>query len=224
MSSEVTLVAEPRRTTGSRASNRLRVQGLIPGVVYGHGSFPRPVTVPRRELRAALTTDAGSNALVNLNVAGEEMLTIVKDMQRDPVRNIVTHVDFILVSRDEVVSVDVPIVVTGESEEVKAGGGTIDQQLFTLTISARPGNIPNELTVDVSSLVIGDAVRVGDVVLPEGTTTDVDAEEPVVLAQVSQAAQEAEALDIAAAVAVEEGAEGGSAADGDADAVEESST
>src|SRR5829696_4756777 len=212
MPSEVRLTASTRTASGSRAAGRLRREGLIPAVVYGHGADPVSVSVVHRELRNALSGEAGSNALLDLQVEGEAVLALVKDMQRDAVRNEVTHVDFIRVSRDEAVSVDVHIVLEGEASEVHSGGGTLEQQLFSLTVSAKPGDIPAAITVDVSGMVIGDAIRVGDLVLPPGVTTDVDAEEPVAIAQVSQAAVEAEALDIEAAAALE--AEGVEAPEG----------
>jgi large subunit ribosomal protein L25 len=223
MPSEVRLTASPRTASGSRAAGRLRREGLIPAVVYGHGADPRSVSVVHRELRAALSGDSGSNALLDLQVDGEAVLALVKDMQRDAVRNVVTHVDFIRVSRDEAVTVEVPIHLEGEASEVSSGGGTLEQQLFNLTLTATPGNIPSAITHDVSGMTIGDSVRVGDLSLPSGVTTDVDPEEAVAVAQVSQAAQEAEALDMEAAAALEaEGAEGeapeGEGAEASADA------
>ena len=213
MPSEVRLTASPRSASGSRAAGRLRREGLVPAVVYGHGADPQSVSVVRRELRAALSTEAGSNALLDLQVDGEAVLALVKEMQRDAVRNEVTHVDFIRVSRDEAVVVEVPIHFEGEASEVTSGGGTLDQQLFNLTVTAKPGDIPSAITVDVSGMSIGDSVRVGDLSLPRGVTTDVDPEEAVAVAQVSQAAQEAEALDMEAAAALE--AEEGEAAEGE---------
>jgi large subunit ribosomal protein L25 len=214
MPSEVRLTASPRTASGSRAAGRLRREGLIPAVVYGHGADPKSVVVVRRELRHALSGEAGSNALLDLQVEGEAVLALVKDMQRDAVRNEVIHVDFIRVSRDEAVTVEVPIHFEGEASEVTSGGGTLEQQLFNLTVTATPGNIPAAITYDVSGMTIGDSVRVGDLTLPRGVTTDVDPEEPVAVAQVSQAAQEAEALDMEAAAALE--AEEGEAAEGEA--------
>ena len=213
MPSEVRLTASPRTASGTRAAGRLRREGLVPAVVYGHGADPKSVSVVRRELRSALSTEAGSNALLDLQVEGEAVLALVKEMQRDAVRNEVTHVDFIRVSRDEAVVVEVPIHFEGEASEVTSGGGTLDQQLFNLTVTAKPGDIPSAITVDVSGMTIGDSVRVGDLSLPSGVTTDVDPEEAVAVAQVSQAAQEAEALDIEAAAALE--AEAGEAAEGE---------
>jgi large subunit ribosomal protein L25 len=205
--SEVTLTAEHGRTTGSGASGRLRGEGRIPGVVYGHGIDPISVSVARGDLRAALHTDAGLNALINLQVDGGSHLTIVKDLQRHPVRNEVTHVDFLVINRDEVLTVDVPIVLEGEATEVTSNDGTVDQQLFSLSVQAKPGSIPNELTVDISGLTIGDAIRVGDLRLPSGVETTVDAEEPIVTAQITRATIEAEELEAEAAEG-EEGAEG----------------
>ncbi|HSH22432.1 MAG TPA: 50S ribosomal protein L25, partial [Acidimicrobiales bacterium] len=121
---EVALRAESGRAVGSAASRRLRAEGKVPGVLYGHGAEPRSVVVERRELRQALTTEAGMNALIDLEVDGSQHLTIVRDIQRDPVRNRVTHVDFILVSRDEVMTVEVPVALTGSTESVSREGGT----------------------------------------------------------------------------------------------------
>jgi large subunit ribosomal protein L25 len=204
---EQALQAEAGRTTGSRASRRLRAEGKIPAVVYGHGIDPVSVAVARRELRAALTTEAGMNALIDLGVDGEQHLTLVRDIQRNPVRNEVTHVDFLVVRRDEVIQVDVPVVLNGVAEEVKREAGTVDQVIFELTVTATPGTIPNEFAVDISGMVIGDTVRVGDLSLPSGVTTEVDPEEPVAVAQVSRATIEADQLE-AEAEAEAEGGEG----------------
>jgi large subunit ribosomal protein L25 len=180
---ENTLVAETGRPTGSRASNRMRAEGKIPAVVYGHGD-PVAVAVDWRALRQVLTTEAGLNALINLEVEGETQLTMVKELQRHPVRHDVLHVDFLRVRADEPITVDVPITLTGEAEEVQRADGTIDHVLYQLTITALPGDIPTELTADISGLVVGEAIRVGDLQLPHGVTTDVDPEETVVVARV----------------------------------------
>lgn len=207
---EISLTAETGRPTGSRASGRLRADGKVPAIVYGHGRDPVAVAVERRELRAALTTDAGLNALIDLNVGSEQILTIVRDLQRHPVRHEVIHLDFVEVRRDEIVTVEVPVVLTGESEELKAEGGTIEQQLFNLTVHSTPTDIPNELVVDISHLTVGDAVRVGDLRLPEGVTTEVDAEDPVAIALIPrttiEAAEEEAAAELEEAEAAGEGA------------------
>lgn len=172
-------------------------------MVYGHGIDPLSVAVERRDLRVALTTDAGMNALIDLDVDGTQHLTIVRDVQRDPIRNRVTHVDFILVNRDEVMTVEVPVEVVGSAEEVRRESGTVDQVLFALSVSATPGNIPNEFVVDISAMAIGDTIRVDDLDMPQGVTTEVDLEEPVVIAQITRATIEAEELDAEAEAASE---------------------
>lgn len=202
---EITLVAEPRHETGSRPSGRLRAVGKIPGVIYGHGLEPIPVAVDARDLRHALNTDAGVNALLDLQVDGTSHLTLARDLQRDPVRNVVVHVDFLVVRRDEVVSAEVPVVLTGEATKVRQGDGVVDQQVFTLTVHATPGEIPAAIEVDISELAIGDAIRVSDLGLPAGVRTDVDGEEPVVVGQGAQKVEEVEVAE--AEVAEREAAE-----------------
>jgi large subunit ribosomal protein L25 len=193
---EVILAAETGRTAGTSSAKRLRLQGRIPGVIYGHGMDPLPVSVERKDLRHALHTDAGHNALIDLQLdGGDSHLTIVKELQRHPVRNEVSHVDFIVVRRDEIVTVEVPILLDGEAKAVLGNDGTVDQLHHTLTIQSTPGNIPNEIVIDISEMKIGDSIRVGDLKLPSGVTTELDDEETLVSAQVSAVAVEAEQLE-----------------------------
>jgi large subunit ribosomal protein L25 len=204
---EITLTAEGGRPIGSRAANRLRATGRIPGVMYGHGQKPAPVSVDGRELRAALTTEAGLNALLSLKVDGKEHLTLAREIQRHPVRNTVIHVDFQIVRRDEVVTAEVPITLTGDAHEVTVNDGFIEQPMSTLTVRATPGRIPNLLEVDISQMTIGTAIRVGDLALPSGVTTEVDPEEAVVLADRSKVTAE----EVEGEAAEEAAAEGGEA-------------
>jgi large subunit ribosomal protein L25 len=180
---EVVLAAEVGRPIGSRAVRRLRREGKIPGVIYGHGTDPLPIAVVGRELRVALNGEAGANQLLSLNTGSETFLTLARDMQRHPVAQTVTHVDFIIVRRDEVIAADVPVILVGEALEVHHGDGLVDQQMFTLSINAVPAAIPTSIEVDVSALTIGDAIRVSDVALPSGVTTDVDPESAVAIGQ-----------------------------------------
>ena len=201
---ELTLTAETGRPTGSRPSNRLRLEGKIPGVVYGLGTDPKAVTVDWRSLRQCLTTDAGLNALINLDIDGEEHLSIVKELQRNPVKRTVTHVDFILIDRDADIEVEVPVVLEGEPTLVERENGTVTQALFSLTIIAKPGSIPDQLVADISELEVGGSIRVGDLPLPSGVRTEVDADDPVALGEMTRAS-----MDEAAEEAGEgEGAEG----------------
>ena len=211
---EITLPAEAGRSIGSSASGRLRTEGKIPGVVYGHGISPIPIAVEGRALRAALHTEAGVNALLNLQFDGQTHLAMARDIQRDRVRNVVIHVDFQVVRRDEKISADVPLILVGEADAVTKADGVVDHQLFTLNVNATPVTLPNEIEIDISALEIGSSIRVGDVRLPEGVTTDVDPEMAIVVGQGPQlATAEDEAEDAADAAAAAEGAEGGGEAD-----------
>ena len=214
--SESTLVAETGRPTGSRATGRLRAAGKIPGVLYGHGITPVPLAVDRRELRHALSGPAGVNAVVRLQVGGDTHPTVVKDLQRHPVRRTVTHIDFIVVRMDEEITVDVPIVLEGEAKRLLADNGVIEQALTTLAVLTTPADIPPQITIDITNLTVGDIVRVGDLVLPAGVTSELDPDTAVLIAAGSAELEE-EAVE-----AVEgegEGEEAG-AAEGGADASE----
>jgi len=145
--------------------------------------------VPWTELRRALNTEAGLNALITLEVDGNSELTIVKDLQRDPVRRSVEHVDFLRVDRNKTITVEVPIVLEGEAKEVEQEQGIVEQLLHTLTVDARPGSIPPHLEVDISGLTIGGAVRVSDLTLPAGVTTEVDPDEQIAIASATRAAE-----------------------------------
>ena len=216
---EITLQASTGRTTGSRPSGRLRAEGKVPATVYGLGKDPQSVTVNWRELRATLVTDAGFNALIDLHVDGAKGdLVIVKELQRHPVRRDVLHVDFLRVDADVVITVEVPIVLHGDAHDVTSNDGTVDQHLHHLGIQAKPGDIPNEISIDISAMKLGDAIRIGDLVLPAGVTTDADPEDAIVMASAALEADLGEEPEVEG----EEGAEGeaaegegGEAAEGD---------
>src|SRR3546814_657888 len=192
---EIILQATPRPPQGTRSARRLRGEGKIPGVVYGLGGDPMPLTVDWRELRAALITDQGLNAVIHLEIDGSRTPTLVKDMQRHKVRRDVLHVDFIRVDLDKTVDVEVPIVIEGEAELVTRENGVVDQVLTALLITAKPADIPSQLVIDISPLEIGNALRVSDLTLPAGVTTPVDPEEAVVAAHHGVSEEELEAAE-----------------------------
>jgi len=195
---DVKLNATSGRATGSAHSRRLRASGSVPGVLYGLGQEPLPLTVDWADLRRALTTEAGLNALITLEVDGSTNLTLVKDIQRHAVRRDVMHVDFIAVDPDATITVEVPVVLIGDADEVANEGGIVDQLLYMLTVDAKPDSIPNELEVDVSGLTLTETIKVSDIVLPAGVTTEVDPEEAVAVGQIVRAtlAEEAAPTDI----------------------------
>ena len=188
----ITLTAATGREPGSRASSRLRADGHVPAVVYGLGRAEQSVSVPWADLRRALTTDAGMNALITLEVDGTTDLAIVKDLQRHPVRRTVLHVDFLRVDPDADVAVEVPIVLTGVASKVESRRGIVDQPLKTVTVKARPTAIPSSLELDVTDLELGDSLTVADLVLPAGVTTDLDPSTQLVLGLATRFSLESE--------------------------------
>jgi large subunit ribosomal protein L25 len=182
---QITLTAATDRVVGSRSSRRLRKEGKIPAVVYGAGDPPTSIAVEWSDLRAALTTPAGMNALITLEFGDTERLTIVKDMQRHPVRRDITHVDFIIIDRDKPIEVDVPVVLENtDADHLK--DLVVDQQLFSLAISAKPGSIPNELVIDCAPLTLDEPIRAGSIDLPAGVELNIEPEEAIVIASVPQ--------------------------------------
>jgi large subunit ribosomal protein L25 len=231
MAEIIKLHATPRPPQGTRPVRRLRSEGKVPGVVYGLGGDPITLSVEWRELRAALITEQGLNAVIHLDISGETTPTLVKDIQRHKVRRDVLHIDFIRVDLDKTVEVEVAIHLEGEAEKVGRAGGVVDQVLTSLLITAKPDDIPSGLTIDITDLEIGSALHVSDIALPAGVTTSVDPEETVVNASRSVSEEELEAAEAEVAgdtgdEAEDEGAEGGddaaaeggddAAADGDA--------
>ena len=177
---EITLDAQIGRTPGSSFSRRLRAAGMIPGVVYGPGTEPVSVAVAGRDLRIALNGEAGTNALLSLKAGETTCLTVARELQRHPVKGTVTHVDFQVVRRDQIITADVPLTLIGEATAVHNGDGLVDQQLFALPIRATPGNIPTGIEIDISALQMGAVIRVADVPLPDGVEADLDGEMAIV--------------------------------------------
>lgn len=186
---EITLVAEPGRATGSAESRRLRTTGRIPAVVYGHGMDGVSVSIDGRELRHALSGDAGLNQLLSLRVGSQTHLAMARVLQRHPVRHTVVHVDFQVVRRDEIITAEVPVILVGESKSVEQEHGLIEQPMQSLTVKATPSDIPSSFEVDISGLMIGATITVGDLALPERVTTDVPLDEVVVVASATRASQ-----------------------------------
>ena len=201
---EILLNANTTREIGSSSSRRARKDGVVPGVLYGLNEESVSLSVAWPDLRRALTTDSGINAIIQLEVDGKKQMTIVKDIQRHPVKRDVMHVDFLRIDPNKNVTVDVPLVMIGEAREVSAADGMVDQNMFSLTVSAPPDRIPTEIEVDISALTVGDAVRVGDINLPEGVTSEGDPEEPIAVGMITRSTLESIAADEAALAALDD--------------------
>lgn len=214
--SETVLIAEAGRTTGSSESRRLRTADRIPGVVYGHGMDPLSVSVARRDLRVALSGESGMNTILDLSVNGEVYPSLVKAIQRHPVKRNVQHIDFIQVDLNEEVTVNVPVRLIGEAKAVEADGGLVDVTMNVIEVTTTPRNIPSAVVIDVSEMDMETTIRVSDVVLPAGVTATADPEYPVVTVLTMRTPvldAEAEAIEAAAAEAAEGDAPAGDTAE-----------
>jgi large subunit ribosomal protein L25 len=190
-----TLTATVRTEFGKGAARRTRRAGLIPAVLYGHGTEPRHLALPGHETFLALKDNA--NALLTLVIDGEEQLALSKDVQRDPVRRHIEHVDLVVVRTGERVTVEVPVQVVGESAP-----GTIHQlELQSLRVTAPATHIPESVEVSIEGLTDGAVVRVADVARPEDATIDDDPEHEVVIISVPRASADDLAADAASASA-----------------------
>ena len=169
---QVSLRAEPRTEFGSRVGRRLRRSGSVPAVVYGRGLAPINVAVDRRALYAALHTEAGSNALINLEVSGTKkpFLTVAREVQRHPVRGEISHLDFISISLDEEIHAEVAIEYIGVPVGVKRDAGIVETIRVSVNISALPLDIPGHITIDISEMEVNDTKRVTDLPALKGVT------------------------------------------------------
>jgi large subunit ribosomal protein L25 len=207
---DITLATEPRTTRGSRPAGRLRREGKVPAVVYGLGTDTVSVTVPARELQHILAGESGANTLISLDVDGESVLTLARQIHRHPTRGELVHVDFIRIRRDVAVSAEIPIHLLGEATGVK-DGGLLEQLMFHLTVEAMPGNIPVSIEIDVSELEIGDQLHLDDVKLPPGVSTEVETDTVVAQVAAPRVAAELEEGEEVEEGEAAEGAEGGEA-------------
>jgi len=163
--SEVVVAAESRTELGGRAAKRMRRAGRVPAVLYGRNQETVTLSVGERELNTALHTEAGFNAIINLEMGGERQPTLAREIQRHPVRSDIVHLDFIRISLSEAVEAEVAIETTGTPVGVRESGGIIEHLRNEVLVRALPTNIPNQILADISALDIGDVLRVRD--LPE---------------------------------------------------------
>ena len=190
--SEVQLTAEHRTEFGKGAARRLRRAHKVPAVLYGHGGDPVHIALDGHATMLALKN---SNALLSLDIDGQHQLALPKDVQRDPIRGVIEHVDLLLVVRGEKVTVEVPVHVKGEPEP----GTLVALELTTLTLLVEATTIPSSVEVDVAGAGEGTQVHAGQVALPAGATLATDAE--LLVLRISVPAGEAVAEDAAEAEA-----------------------
>ncbi len=206
------LAAEPREITG-KAVKRLRLEGRLPGVVYGHGVESSNVSVDGHEFEQ-LRRQVGSNALVDLSVDGQAALPVlVSGVQIHPVTRRPLHVDLFLVTMTEELTIDVPLVANGQAPAATLSGGTLLHPNETVKVRALPDNLPQSIEYEVGSLTDFElTIRVRDLTIPENVTLLTDGDE--IVARV-QAPRVIEVEEVPVAAEGEEGEEGEAAAEGE---------
>jgi large subunit ribosomal protein L25 len=172
-------VAE-REDRGSRASRRLRRQGIVPGVLYGRGQTPHAIAIPERDLRRVLTSSAGLHAILDIVLQGQKDAhpSILKDYQQDPLRGSLMHVDLQEVRLDQPIQAQVVVTLVGEAAGAKEGG-VLSQVTREVNVEALPMEIPEHLDLDVSGMAIGDTLRLADLPTVEGVSYLDDPDETV---------------------------------------------
>jgi large subunit ribosomal protein L25 len=167
------VVAELRTSFGKGAARKIRAQDKIPAVLYGHGTEPQHVTLPGHQV---LLLTRKANAILELDIDGTPQTTLVKDIQRDPVRQIIEHIDLVVIKLGEKVSVDIPVHVEGEA----APGTLVSIDANTLSLEVDATKIPQSIVISVEGLEAGTQIAAGDVVLPDGATLVTEADVLVV--------------------------------------------
>jgi large subunit ribosomal protein L25 len=203
----VDLKVERRTGTGKSIARKLRQRGRIPAIVYGEGE-PIPVAADPMSLLKALRTEAGENVILNLTIVDTEEVTrkaMVKGVQVDPVTGIMLHADFLAISMERPIEVEVPVELVGVARGVKEEGGIVEQILRELTMKCLPSAIPDRIQLDISTLGMGDVVHVKDLAIPGGVELLTDREQVVVT--VAAAAVEEVAVPVAAEAVAPEAAE-----------------
>ncbi|MBT2514050.1 50S ribosomal protein L25/general stress protein Ctc [Arthrobacter sp. ISL-30] len=198
--SEQKLSAELRTEFGKGFARRARAAGQIPAVIYGHGAEPLHVNLPGRATTLAVRT---ANALLSLDINGEGHLALVKDIQRDPIKQIIEHIDLLTVRQGEKVTVDVPVHLTGEV----APGAVVNQEATTISLEAEATHLPTAVEFDIEGREAGAHVHASDLVLPKGSTLLTDADTLIVNISEAVAAEGAEEAEAEAAAPAEAAAE-----------------
>ena len=183
--SEVKIQAEPRTEFGKGAARRIRRNAKVPAVLYGHGTAPIHIALPGHDTMLALKN---ANALLSIDIEGENRLALPKQVQRDPIKGFIEHVDLLIVRKGEKVTVDIPLVVEGEV----VSEGLLVTEHQTLSVEAEATHIPESVELSVEGLEIGAQVLAKDLDLPEGTTLQLDEDALVVHVVAAPTAEELE--------------------------------
>jgi large subunit ribosomal protein L25 len=175
----VSFSATPREEVGKGAARTLRSNGQVPAVIYGHGRDPQPLSLNARDLDKLLGNIQAESTVIEVTVGGATAKTLIREIQRHPIKRQILHVDFQALVAGEKVTVSIPILLLVVPEGVRLGGGVLDQTLRELEIEVDPSNIPDHVELDITNMVIGDSKHVSDLSLPPGVEVLDDAETSV---------------------------------------------
>jgi large subunit ribosomal protein L25 len=192
MSEDTKVHAELRESFGKGFARRLRAAGKIPAVIYGHGTEPVHVALPGHQVSLLIRR---ANVVLELDVAGTEQLTLVKDVQKDPVHQIIEHIDLLVVKKGEKIEVEVPIVLIGES----AVGTIANLDAVSIALEVEATHIPERIEVDVEGLEDGAHITAADLTLPRGAALVADPEVLIVAIALPAGADDEDAVEESAA-------------------------
>ncbi len=183
-----TLSAASRTDTGKGVARKLRAAGHVPAVIYGHRRAPQSLAVETRTVERLLERIVAASTVVELSVDGTTTRTLIREIQRHPVKRNILHIDFQELVAGEQVTVKVPLVFEGVPAGVRMDGGILEETMHELELEVDPSAIPEKLTLDVTALTIGHSLHARDVALPAGVTLLTDADATVCLVSASRAA------------------------------------
>jgi len=165
-----TLSATPRNDRGTGVARKLRQIGQVPAVIYGHGREPQSLALNTREVDRLLSTVSAASTVIELTFDGRTARTLIREIQRHPVKRNVLHLDFQELVAGEKVTVSVPLRFTGVADGVRNGGGILEETMHQLHLRLDPSSIPDHIDVDVTPLTIGHSIHVRELTLPQGIT------------------------------------------------------
>jgi len=200
------LNASPRSESGKGAARKLRAAGQVPGIIYGHGRQPEALTISAREFDRLSEKVRITSTVIELSLSGRSARTLIREIQRHPIKRELLHVDFQELVAGEKVVVSVPLRFTGTADGVKNGGGILEEVMHQIHVRCDPANIPDHVDVDVTPLTIGHSFHISDLKLPEGVEVMDDSENTVVVVSAPKA-EEVVAPVAEGAVAVDAAAE-----------------
>jgi len=184
------LSATLRHDTGKGVARKLRQNGEIPAVIYGHGREPQSLTINAREFDRLIKSVAAGSTVIDLDLGGTPARSLIREIQRHPFKKQIMHVDFQEVVAGETITLKCPIVYVGIPIGVRVDAGILDQILHELTIEALPANIPDHINVDITDMHVGNSLHISDIVLPAGVKVMDDAGTTVAIVQPAKAAAE----------------------------------